>query len=337
MGGAVTRDHRVAAADDDREGDQGLFDPGQPRHGDLAAADEVGQQDGQVRPGRLQQGVDLLRGGRRVADQPAQVPVARLQFPRERRQIAGEGLDGGTLVGLCPEDRPRVLDQRDRLGERVGRRLDEFVAGVHQPAQPWPGAGEGLAQLVDGGAQIVLADRVDQPVEADDEVGGRQWHPGVLARYRAAVEQVGAAATPGLQVDVLLAHRRAVGDHGQGVGRDPGCVVLDLQGHRHPRAGQPQLAHPAHRHPSVGDLGAGEDAPGRGEVGAHGVAPVENLVHQAGVLGADVRHPDGGEDGEGEQLGLDRTCDHGWIPFSMSSASAGSIPGGRRPESARGP
>lgn len=65
-----------------------------------------------------------------------------------------------------------------------------------------------------------------------------------------------------LQIYVLLAHRRAVRHHGQGVRRDAWRAVLDVEGDRDAvGAGQPQRADAAHRHPAVGDLGALEDAP----------------------------------------------------------------------------
>lgn len=48
-----------------------------------------------------------------------------------------------------------------------------------------------------------------------------------------------------------------------------------------------------------------------GEVRLHGVTAAQDVVHETGVLGADVRHPDGGDGGEGQELGLDRTGDHG--------------------------
>lgn len=192
------------------------------------------------------------------------------------------------------------------------------------------GSGESLTELVDRDPQIFLAHGVDQPVQAQHDIRDGQRHPGVTAGDHAPVSQIRAVAVPRLQIDVLLADRRTVRHHRQCVGRYA-RPVLDLERHRHPTgAGQPQLTDAAHGHPAVGDLRAREDATGRGELGAHGVTAVEEGIRQAGVPGTHVRHPDGGDRGKGEQLGLDRTSDHSCIPFNMSSARASDTPGGRR-------
>ena len=141
----------------------------------------------------------------------------------------------------------------------------------------------------------------------------------------AAVVQVGAGVGAGLQVDVLLADRRAVGDHGEGVGGD-GRSAVDVQSRGDAGGGQPQRVHLADGCAAVGDFGAGEDASGDGEVGADGVSGVDDRVGEAGVACADVGHSDGGDGGEGDQLGFGAGGDHGCIPSVMRSARAMSMP-----------
>ena len=62
-------------------------------------------------------------------------------------------------VALGVEHRAGRRRSADRLGQRLGGRPGQGVAGVEQPLQVRPAAGERRAELVDDGAQVVLVDR----------------------------------------------------------------------------------------------------------------------------------------------------------------------------------
>ena len=143
----------------------------------------------------------------------------------------------------------------------------------------------------------------------------------------------GAARRARLEVEVLLAHGRAVLDDGLGVLRDLGAPV-------EPRvdddavARQAQRLDLAHRDAAVGDLGADEDAARLGEVGGHDVAAAGDLVGEPDVAGREDRDEGDGQQGEGGELEPHGAGDHREPPVGKSvdqdAASAEPGPGRAR-------
>ena len=88
-----------------------------------------------------------------------------------------------------------------------------------------------------------------------------------------------------LQLDVLLADRGAVADHGEGVGRDVVLVVVDLEVDVDAVVGELELADLADLDAAVGDLAAREDAAGLLEVRDDGVVVVDDAAGRAGRSG----------------------------------------------------
>ena len=77
---------------------------------------------------------------------------------------------------------------------------------------------------------------------------------------------------------------------------------------------------------AVGDLAAGEDAAGLGEVGDHGVGVVEEEPVEPRVARADEAHADQRDDHEDQQLDLGAARDHRLvtIPGTSSETRSGS-------------
>ena len=65
-------------------------------------------------------------------------------------------------------------------GRAVHRGRGERVAGVEEALEVTPGAREGLAQLVDDDHEVALVDRLDEPVEVEQQHLGGQGRAVVL-------------------------------------------------------------------------------------------------------------------------------------------------------------
>ncbi len=91
-------------------------------------------------------------------------------------------------VDLAVQHGVAVADQRRRDVEVVVGGLDEGVAGVDDPLQVLAGAVEGRAELVDGGLEVLLVDRLDRLGEVGQQRVGGDREPGVLlVDHRAVV------------------------------------------------------------------------------------------------------------------------------------------------------
>ncbi len=103
----------------------------------------------------------------------------------------------------------------------VDRRLRQGVPAVDDLLQAVAGAVvEGVAELVQHGAEVVDVDAADEVVEVRDELGRRDRDRGAVRRDDVALVEERRPVALRLQVDVLLADRRAVGDDGPDVGGD---------------------------------------------------------------------------------------------------------------------
>ena len=100
---------------------------------------------------------------------------------------------------------------------------------------------------VDRGLQGLLVDRLDGVGDVRQQLLGRDRGPGVLGGDLGVVLQVGLVVGLRLQLDVLLADRGAVADHGQGVGGDRVVVVVDVEVDVDALVGELELLRPRRR------------------------------------------------------------------------------------------
>jgi hypothetical protein len=122
-----------------------------------------------------------------------------------------------------------------------------------------------------------VSDAADEVVEVRDELRRRDRDLGLAHRDEVAGVEVRLAVAGGLQVDVLLADRGAVADHGAHVGghlRAGAQAQVDL----HAAVDEVEVLDLARGHAAVGDLGALEDAAGVDELRRHDVALVEEVL-----------------------------------------------------------
>ena len=89
----------------------------------------------------------------------------------------------------------------------------------------------------------------DQLVQVEQQLLDRDRDRGAVARDDRAVRQVRAVVALRPQVDVLLPHRAAVGDHGRGVVRDRLGVRVDGHDDADAVVGELHVADPADRTP----------------------------------------------------------------------------------------
>ncbi len=322
---AVARDHRESACHHRRIGDQHLLDAVHARDGDLADGDQVGEQPGERGPVVLQQPVELGGGDDAPVEHGAQVGVGLRARQRlgQVGEVGGERADRRAGLALGVQDDRAVLDQGDGLGQGVGGGQGQPVAGVEQPLQVAPAAGERLAQLGDHDLEVLLVHRVHQPVEVEQQRLGGHGGAGALAGDDVAAGEEGGRGRGRLQVEVLLAHRRAVLDDGVGVGGHLRPAVHP-QVDAHAVALEPQGVDPAGGDAAVGDLGALEDAAGLGQVDRHHVGPSGDDVAEPDVPQRHVGDADDGDEGEGDQLVDGGAGDHVSTPPSRRAASSGS-------------
>ena len=186
----------------------------------------------------------------------AQVRVGAGQHAAERLELRGEVPDRRLGVDLAVQDGVAVPDQRRGDVEVVVGGVDERVAAVDDRLEVLAGAGEGGAELVDGGLEVVLVDRLDGLGQVGQQGVGGDRETGVLLLDHRAVVEVGAVVALRLELDVLLTDRGPVADHGEGVGGDLVVAVVDVEHDVDALVGEHELVHLADADAAVGDLAA---------------------------------------------------------------------------------
>lgn len=202
---------------------------------------------------------------------------------------------------------------------RVGvRRFDEGVPGVDEAGQVTTAPREGRTELVDHRDEVASRHGRHQSVQVHEQLRRGQRRPRLGTRNPRPVLEVGRTATAGLEVDVLLADRGAVGDDGHCVSRHPAVVVED-QLDAHPRRRGDQRSDPPHGDATVSHLGALEDSTRFGEVGVDAVRPADEARPEPDVPSAHEADTHHGEREEHGELDPGRLRDHR-TPTSSSRA-----------------
>src|SRR5581483_1902057 len=130
------------------------------------------------------------------------------------------GRDGRLLVQLGLQNAVGRLDERERVGQVLRRRLEQVVARVQQRAERGSFVVERGTEFGDGGLQVVRVHRVDEVVQVGQQDLRRDRNPVTTHRDDLATGQERAVAVGWDQVHVLLADDGAVTDRRDRTGRD---------------------------------------------------------------------------------------------------------------------
>ena len=155
------RDHREATLDDVGVEHQDLLDAVEVLDDDLAGGDQVVDQVAELDLVLLEEGPQLVGRGAAGVDEAAQVRVGAGQRAAEQPGAARRscGSRGSESIWPCRTVLLSLISAvvTSKLSLAV---VDERVAAVDDRLEVLAGAAEGSAELVDGGLQVVLVDRL---------------------------------------------------------------------------------------------------------------------------------------------------------------------------------
>lgn len=183
--------------DDRRVGHEQFLDAPLPGDGHLGGGEQVGEHDAEARVEVPQHTADLGGGLGGDREEAAQVGVGPLEGAGQFLRAPGEAADGRALLRLGAQHGLAVVDEQDGGRQGTVGGLDEVAAAVEEHLEVVAVSFEGLPQLVDDRAQIVLRHRPHQVVHTGEDVGDGGGYLGVRLVDAGAVRQVGEPSLSG--------------------------------------------------------------------------------------------------------------------------------------------
>jgi len=283
---------------------------------------EVGQRLRQRIADVVEDVIDLVGRGRRLAQHALQVLVFVRGLGAQLIQVAGPALDGITRLDLAVQHRARVLDDVVDVGDVRFEITDDRLRGVHQPLQGGTQAAHRLRCFVEQLGNLVLGQHGQAAVgriQSRPDLGGH-----CALRDRLTLRQELARIPGRFQVQVLLTDGRHRVHVGRRVDRD---LVPAVDAHHRFGATLGGL--------DVGDLANGDasirhvrrrvQTARRGQFGLQRVAPDAGQAGELQVVHPEHEERDHGQDSERDQLASDEWGQQFLSPLSTSGPPGASL------------